>query len=265
MRFLIAFIACLALSFGFASAAQAEEEQGWQSDVEHIHMRTDLPMLSTLSGSRTVNTDLILHNSRATINSIRWSCESSVKQTKSVNFVGTGTPVQTFPTQTLTVNPSLCAKGWREIRFTVKAEIPGGVGQEFTTSRRCVNFTVGSTASNYCGGPTVAGRCGGGAWYVVPEYLIGFIDCRDWQKAQTTGFRPGEEIRVRTQNSGGGIATFDPDFHNGNIGVGITTTPPNNTWTRVKVPQLAAGQHVLHLRDRRAGFSGVVVMPLKIV
>lgn len=254
--------AIVAALFSMPAVAGAEEEQGWQNDQTHIHMGTDLPMFTQLTSSRTVNVSLLLHNSRATINLIRWSCESDVKQSKSLNLVGDGSPAQTFPTQTLTVNPSLCTSGWREVRFTANAEIPG-VGREFTTSRRCIRMGTGS--SNYCGGPTVAGRCGGGAWYVPTEYLIGFVDCRDWQKAQTTGFRPGERIRVRTQNSGGGVATFDPDFHNGFLGISPQATPPNNSWTTVAVPQLAPGQHRMHLRDRRAGFSGAVVMPLRVV
>jgi hypothetical protein len=145
---------------------------------------------------------------------------------------------------------------------TSDATLPDG-SREFTTSRECVNIATGNgTSQNYCGGPTVAGRCGGGAWYAVIEYLIGFVDCRDWLRGSSTGagFRPGDKIRVRTQSVGGGSATFDPAFHSGDPGAGIQSTPPSNAWTTITVPNLPPGMRKLHLRDRRLGFAGAVVM-----
>lgn len=274
MRFLLAFISVLLLGAAFAGTASAEKYQGWAprpaspDGVAHVHLETPTTMFQSYGGPTTVPVTVVLHHSLAKATSVRWSCESDVKQTQTISFQGDGSGEQRA-TYNLTVNPSLCPKGWQEIRWTVNTDQPDG-SREFTTSRECANFLVGNGSSqNYCGGPTVAGRCGGGAWYTSTLYLIGFIDCRDWFRASAAGagFHAGDKIRVRTQNSGGGIATFDPAFHASppNPGVGIQTTPANNTWTTITIPALAPGQHTLHLRDNLKGFSGAVVMPLKIV
>jgi chitodextrinase len=244
----------------------ADENQGWQTDETHIHSNFGLTMFQTISSRITVPVTTLLHNSRSTITGVRWSCESDVKQTIPTSFKGTGASEETF-TVNLTIDPSLCPKGWQEIRVTSDATLPDG-SREFTTSRECVNIATGNgTSQNYCGGPTVAGRCGGGAWYAATDYLIGFVDCRDWLKASSTGagFRPGDKIRVRTQSTGGGSAAFDPAFHSADPGAGIQSTPPSNAWTTITVPSLPPGMRKLHLRDRLLGYSGAVVMPLKII
>jgi hypothetical protein len=246
------------------AAAPAVKYQGWETDLTHVHLETPTVMFQAYAAPTTVPVTILLHNSHARVEGIRWSCESTVKQAVPLAFTGTGAPEETRQVN-MTVDPALCPRGWQEIRWTVDATLPDGT-REFTTSRECANVVTGNgTAQNYCGGPASAGRCGGGAWYAATTYLIGFVDCRDWNQAATTGFHAGERIRVRTQNSGGGIATFDPDFHHGNPGVAAQATPPDNRWTTVTIPNLAPGQHTLHLRDRLLGFSGTVVMPLRIV
>jgi chitodextrinase len=257
--------ALCAVLLGPASAL-ADENQGWQTDGTHIHSVFGLTMFQTISSRITVPVTTLLHNSGASVDGVRWSCESGVKQTVATGFKGSDVSEESF-TVNLTVDPSLCPRGWQEIRVTSDATLPDG-SREFTTSRECVNITTGNgTSQNYCGGPTVTGRCGGGAWYAATEYLIAFVDCRDWSTASSTGdgFRPGDKIRVRTQSAGGGGATFDAAFHADNLGVGIQSTPANNAWTTITVPPLPPGMHKLHLRDRLLGFSGAVVMPLKII
>jgi chitodextrinase len=244
----------------------ADENQGWQNDETHIHSNFGLTMFQTISSRITVPVTTLLHNSRSTITGVRWSCEADVKQTIPTSFKGTGAGEETF-TVNLTIDPSLCPKGWQEIRVTSDATLPDG-SREFTTSRECVNIATGNgTSQNYCGGPTVAGRCGGGAWYAATEYLIAFVDCRDWLRASSAGagFHPGDKIRVRTQSTGGGSAAFDPAFHAADPGAGIQSTPPSNAWTTITVPSLPPGMRKLHLRDRLLGYSGAVVMPLKII
>jgi hypothetical protein len=258
---LVAALAALSLT---PSAALAVKYQGWETDLTHVHLETPTAMFQSYATRTVVPVTILLHNSHARVERVRWSCESDVKQAVPLAFIGTGASEETRRVN-LTIDPALCPRGWQEIRWTVDTTLPDG-SREFTTGRECVNIVTGNgTTQDYCGGPTVAGRCGGGAWYAATTYLIGFVDCRDWYRAITTGFRAGDRIRVRTQSGGGGIATFDPDFHHGNPGIGAQATPPWNRWATAKIPNLAVGQHTLHLRDRLLGFSGAVVMPLKIV
>lgn len=246
------------------TAASAVNYQGWETDNTHVHLDTPTAMFQSYATPTAVPVTILLHNSHARVDSVRWSCESDIKQSVPLAFTGTGAPEETRQVK-LTIAPASCPRGWQEIRWTVDTTLPDG-SREFTTSRECANIVTGNgTTENYCGGPTVAGRCGGGAWYAATTYLIGFVDCRDWNRATTSGFHAGDKIRVRTQNIGGGIATFDPDFHRGNPGIAAQATPPNNKWTTVTIPKLGVGQHTLHLRDRLLGNSGAVVMPLKIV
>jgi hypothetical protein len=264
MRRAVAVLAALAAAPLLPGPALAVKYQGWQTDLTHVHLETPTAMFQAYAARIVVPVTVLLHNSRARVQSVRWSCESDVKQTVPLAFAGTGAPEETR-TVNLTVDPSKCPRGWQEIRWSVDTTMPDGT-REFTTSRECANVLTGNGASeDYCGGPTVAGRCGGGAWYEATTYLIGYVDCRDWNRAITIGFHAGEKIRVRTQSGGGGMVAFDPDFHHGDPGVGQQATPPNNTWTTVTIPNLAPGQHTLHLRDRLLGFSGAVVMPLRIV
>jgi hypothetical protein len=135
-------LAALCAILLFPVSALTDENQGWQTDETHIHSNFGLTMFQNISSRITVPVTTLLHNSRSTVTGVRWSCESDVKQAIPTNFRGTGVTEETF-TVNLTVDPSLCPKGWQEIRVTSDATLPDG-SREFTTSRECVNITTGN-------------------------------------------------------------------------------------------------------------------------
>jgi hypothetical protein len=251
-------IALLAIPLMALVATSAAADQVVASDDTGGQIATSFPltMFQSVSASTIVPVTTTLHHSHAHIDAVRYGCESSVKQTVAASFTGTGAASESF-TINLTVNPASCPKGWQELRITSNGTEPDG-DRIFTTTRECVNDTVGNgTSQNYCGGPTVPGRCGGGGWYVDTTYLVGNVDCRDWSKAAGPGFGVGDAVRVRTQSIGGGLVTFD--------GGSSQATPPSNAWSTVRIPVLAPGLHTMALTDSRLGFGGSTIMPLRIV
>jgi hypothetical protein len=78
------------------AAALADENQGWQTDEAHIHSIFGLAMFQTISSRITVPVTTLLHNSGSSVNGVRWSCESDVKQTVATNFRGTDLNEESF-------------------------------------------------------------------------------------------------------------------------------------------------------------------------
>jgi hypothetical protein len=267
MKVLCASIVACALALAAAAPALAGEAQGWQTDSKHIHTVWVGNEFENLAAPRQLPVTTLFHNRNPgdKVTFVRWSDGSNVKQSVSTNFVATGASEESF-TVNLKLDPAAFdASGWREVRVTSNVALTDGT-REFSTTRWCVFVNNSKPRSDYCGGPAMQGRCGGGAWYTQTQYLVAFVDCRDVQRAATTGFRPGDTIRVKAQHAGSRLlSTWDPAFHSGNPGVGAQNLPGSNTWQRVTVPPLAPGVHKLHLRDNYAGFSGAYVLPVKIV
>lgn len=278
MRYALA--AAIAAILLLPPAAPAEEVQGWaplpgSTDARHIHTQFPFQMLGTVSGPTSFTLTSLFHNrvpgDRITL--VRWATQDGIVESKAVSHTAAGGNVETF-TDTLTLDPSKAAhSGWQEVRITANVLLTDGT-REFSTTRQCMLFQSGKPRSDYCwNGSTSKGRCGGGAWYgpnggnletSVPGYLIATVSCPDVRRAQQ-GLRPGETIQVRTQNTAGGFGTWDPDFHNGNLGHDQFTTPASNVWKTITIPAMSPGVHKLHLRDSRAGFSGAYVLPVKII
>jgi hypothetical protein len=255
--------ACLLLAP--SSIAHAIEIQAWDSDPnfspsqQHIHATDTLTQFQRISGTTQFQVTVLLHNSTAHINWVRWGCESSVKQYVPVNWQGTGAHEERFGPVTLSISPSQCPGLYREIRVTANADrIPLTNNRAFTTTRTCLQ--MGTSGTNYCGGPTQAGRCGGGAWYEATEYSIARVDCRDVATMQSRPLRPGvDTIRVDAQ-AGSVFAHIDPGFHAFNPGIAVVSNG-GTSWRTFTVPAgLAPGPHKLVVRDRRTnGEEGVAV------
>lgn len=248
------------------ASASTEEVQGWRTSNDHIHTQFNAPMLGTLSSSLTVPVTTLLHNrAGGRLTFVRWADGSNVKQTVSLNVVGTGAPEQSVVTN-LTLNPSsFDASGWREARVTSNFVDTNG-DREFTTTRTCIFVVNGKSRSDYCAAGTTtsvtsAGRCGGGAWYAATEYSVAFVDCRDVKTAQTRSLVAGDTIRVKAQ-AGSLNVHLDPAFHAGNPGTVLLANGPTGTWRTITIPSgLAAGTHKLHVRDQRSnGEAGVYTL-----
>jgi hypothetical protein len=259
---LVALTAALALS----AVAHAhgpvfvEEVQGWTDDGrwttepvrthesdEHIHTLYTLEQFTHVTAPVPMTVRVLGHHSTALIRWVRWSCESDVKQVVDLNHRFTGAHEEWIDVE-LTIRPSLCPAGWREIRITPDVRRHGL--RDFGTTRLCVRFGTAS-GSNYCGGPTQRGRCGGGWWYSRTEYMLGFVDCRDLKKTLDRPLEPGERVRVKSQ--GGRLyVLLDPALHAGSRGLQLVENARGRTWRAVTIPtDLEPGAHKLHIRAQR--------------
>jgi hypothetical protein len=266
--------ALLALVFATEAHASTQEVQAWKSIATHIHTAADVPMLQTLAAPITVPITTLLHNQcGTTLDYVRWSDGSNVKQIVPLSVAGDCSSEQVITTN-ITLDPAkFDASGWRELRITSNIDVPE---REFTTTRYPVNVVNGKPRSDYAWDGVGAGRCGGGGWYPDTDYRVVFVDCRDVRKSLSGVWHPGEQVRVKFQD-GVGAATWDPHFHAGDFGF-VQPIPGNapNTWLTITIPQFsllplgskafAPGWHKLHLRalgtTDNLGEAGAYVLSL---
>lgn len=180
------------------------------------------PMLGTISGAPGLDVRTTTRNVTGTLTFVRWSQESTVKQLVRPNVAADVDRVDHLP-----FAASMIAGGWHELRVTSNMAEPDQ--RVFTTTRWCALVAGGS--SNYCGGPTVRGRCGGGSWY--GDYIISWIDCRDWPRAPRSG---AWSARLRFDGERG-VAQID----------GRTIYDGAGGDRTVLVPAMPAGRHTLRV------------------
>jgi hypothetical protein len=265
---------CVATVLLLCQSASADiETQGWHQDPantpsqEHLHQIVKgISPLDVLGGQpRVVQVSVLLHNSKAHVNYVRWQCESDAQQTVNVNWTGTGAHEETFGPVSLNIDPAKCPGAWREIRIAANSDTGAPGGRTFPTTRLCVSTTGSGT--NYCNS-NAAGRHGGGQWYQASAYHIAWIHGDSLRKINTRSLVAGDTLQVKAQNDSGGCiyAHIDPKFHDFNPGIVAVNCKPSDAWQTLTIPAgLAAGTHKLVIRAHGTnGEEGVYVQPFTV-
>jgi hypothetical protein len=241
----------------------AYESQVWDGD-EHVHTGACLPIFAPLTQPTAIDVRTLGHHNDGTLTLVRWAWQSSVVESHAMKVPLLGAQ-ETTRYDTLTVRPDAGAAGYNELRFTSNVVDP--VKGRWYTSTRWPMANRGSTAAGYSGGPTAAGRCGAAGWY--GQYLNVYIDCRDLARLRSGPVASGTVVRLKFEHERG-VATIDPNFHQGLAGNVRYDGAGANTWRQVTLTG-APGWHKLHFRTEHTRtsaptgtFAAAFVVPFRI-